>query len=297
MSDSFSHKILHFEIPPPQEVWNKIADQLEKEFKVGDIAISKKIYDYEINPPSFILENVLSALDTESSIKKTPRTYALPLRRLAIAAIAIGLTLITWLYISNSESSPTSDHSLTVVKPPAPNAYIPKSTDTGKNNQPALSPNSSDQTLSSVNTVSTKKPLFSRRRNFKNANNVKYASLNHGLSAIALRPISVSAPPIYDDNGNIIMDESLVSSPDENYIIVTSPNGEQTKISRKFLKMLSVLNGGSSNIYSTAESFQWKRRFEEWRGKLLEQASYIPTASNFLDIMDLKELIQENQDR
>jgi hypothetical protein len=110
----------------------------------------------------------------------------------------------------------------------------------------------------------------------------------------AMTSISVTAPPIYDGNGNIIMDESLVSAPDDNYIIVTSPNGEQTKISRKFLKMLTVLNGGTTNYYMNSESFQWKMRFEEWRSKLLQQASYIPTANNFLDIMDLKEMLQEN---
>ena len=90
------------------------------------------------------------------------------------------------------------------------------------------------------------------------------------------------------------MDESLVTAPDENYIIVTSPNGEQTKISRKFLKMLSVMNTGPYNNLMNAENFQWKLRFEEWRSKLLQQATYIPTANNFLDIMDLKELLEEN---
>ena len=123
---------------------------------------------------------------------------------------------------------------------------------------------------------------------------MKNALVNRILPATEISPISVTAPPIYDDNGNIIMDVNLVSAPDENYIIVTSPNGEQTKISRKFLKMLCMMNGGIDYNYMNAENYQWKMRFEEWRSKLLQQASYIPTANNFLDIVDLKELLQEN---
>jgi len=36
-----------------------------------------------------------------------------------------------------------------------------------------------------------------------------------------------------------------------------------------------------------------KTQFEEWRNRILEQPAFIPTANNFFDIFELKDLIQE----
>jgi hypothetical protein len=42
------------------------------------------------------------------------------------------------------------------------------------------------------------------------------------------------------------------------------------------------------------EGSLWKWLFDEWRKKLLYQDSFIPTATNFLDIMEMKEILHEN---
>lgn len=293
MPGNWQHRILHYDIPVPQDVWNKIADQLEEEYKVGDIMISQKLADFEITPPPFLLVNVLSAINTEQSVPRL-KIFTLPVRRLVAAVVAIGLIAITMMYVLKPEPSPSAKNETAKITPSQPDiqAVTPSSTDkTKKVNQNQISPTVE---VASLTSGPVKKVVPSEYRSSKKGRNVKHVSLNPVLAASAINPISVTAPPIYDNNGNIIMDESLVSAPDENYIIVTSPNGEQTKISRKFLKMLTVLNGGNTNNYMNAENFQWKIRFEEWRSKLLQQASYIPTANNFLDIMDLKEMLQEN---
>lgn len=106
-------------------------------------------------------------------------------------------------------------------------------------------------------------------------------------------PVTVSAPPIRDEEGNLIMDIQVISDPGQPYIVVTSPNGDQTRISRKFLHYLSYLNGDYSYADMNSEGQQWKTRFEEWRNELLKEASFIPTANNFFDIFQLKELIED----
>lgn len=252
------------------------------------------MYDYEITPPPFLLDGVLSALNTEQVAPPT-KVFVLPFRRIAIAAVTIGLIALTVIYFLRSESSSTSKNVAVKLTPslPGANAVSPPATD--KTDNKRTNPNISNTSDVSLSSDPIKKLVHSNFSKSQNGRNVKHSNLkNPVLAANAISPISVTAPPIYDDNGIIIMDENLVSAPDENYIIVTSPSGEQTKISRKFLKMLSVLNGGSDNNYMDAENFHWKMRFEEWRSKLLQQASYIPTANNFLDIMDLKEMLQEN---
>ena len=280
-------------MPPPTEVWEKIADQLDEEFKASDISLSQKIEDYEIVPPTFILDNVLAEVSARQSSPQRAKVFALPRRRIAIAAIVMGLIALATLYLLNPDFSSKTKSSTADILPAIPGASSPSPSIENKNNNGGSNA-LSDTEVSSLSPGADRKLVQSGSNNSRNTRGAKYAMMNRILPANAISPISVTAPPIYDKNGNIIMDESLVSAPDENYIIVTSPNGEQTKISRKFLKMLCMMNGSIDYNYMSYENYQWKLRFEEWRSKLLQQASYIPTANNFLDIMDLKELLQEN---
>lgn len=288
MPDNFQHKIFHFEIPPPRDVWQKIGDRLDEEYEPDDIMISKKMYDYEITPPIFIFDNILKGLVSDPSITTLARVFTFPFKRVAIAAITIGLVIISLVYFLTPGSR--TQNSTANIIPSIPETLSVSPTETDKRmNYEQSTP--SDIATGSLDQASNKTPV---RSNSGNGTGGKHVSLGPVLSANAISPISVNAPPIYDGDGNIIMDENLVSAPDENYIVVTSPNGEQTKISRKFLKMLCVMNSGPGSNYKNIESYLWKLRFEEWRSKLLQQASYIPTANNFLDIMDLKELLQED---
>ncbi len=293
MSGNWQHKILQYDIPPPEEVWNKIADQLDEEYRPEEIGISQKMYNYEISPPAFILDKVLKELVSDELPGQEGKVFSFPFKRAAIAAIAVGLVVITLIYFVRPGSSPENQNSAASIIPSVP---LPNS---GASSLPGVDDVTKSITPSEVKIPTTSETIDEKPNERGNDitrgnRNTKHVSLSPVVAASAISPISVSAPPIYDGNGNIIMDENLVSAPDENYIIVTSPNGEQTKISRKFLKMLSVMNGGTDDYYMNAENFEWKLRFEEWRSKLLQQASYIPTANNFLDIMDLKELLQEN---
>ena len=289
MSVNLQNKILDSSIPPPPDVWNKIADQLDEEFRSSDIMLSQKLHDYEISPPPFIFENVLTGLHAGQEPEQPTKGAIFSVRRISVAAATIGLIALGLVYFSNDRSITSKNAVITTMD------VVPGSSPALPNNdRKVISPESQTNPGVSFASALPVKKFNSNSRRARIERRSRHARLNRLLAANAITAISVTAPPIYDGNGNIIMDESLVSAPDDNYIIVTSPNGEQTKINRKFLKMLSVLNGGSNTNYMNPENFQWKMRFEEWRSKLLQQASYIPTANNFLDIMDLKEMLQEN---
>ena len=294
MTGNWQNRIIQFEAPPPNEVWEKIAETLDDEFNAGDMMLSRKLNEYEISPPSFILDNVLAEINPAKATQQPAKIFALPRRRVAVAAIMIGIVALATLYVLNPGSSSKTTTSTADILPviPVPGSSAPSSEKGKDYDGPVANPGTG---ANPSNQVSDRRPVQSAGAFSRNTGGgVKNALVNRILPATEISPISVTAPPIYDDNGNIIMDVNLVSAPDENYIIVTSPNGEQTKISRKFLKMLCMMNGGIDYNYMNAENYQWKMRFEEWRSKLLQQASYIPTANNFLDIVDLKELLQEN---
>jgi hypothetical protein len=293
MSGNWQHKILQHEIVPPTEVWGKITDQLDEEYHPEETIISKKMYDYEISPPVFMLDRILDGLVSDQLPRPKAKVVSFPFSRAAIAAVAVGLVAITLIYFVRPGSSSETQSSAATVIPSVPRSKA--GTPSLPDNDAITRGNTPPENKISPTSDPVDKKADQPGNDISRTNrNIERASLSPVLAANTISPISVSAPPIYDGDGNIIMDEDLVSAPNENYIIVTSPNGEQTKISRKFLKMLCVMNGGTDNYYMNAENFEWKLRFEEWRSKLLQQASYIPTANNFLDIMDLKELLQEN---
>ena len=292
MSGNWQHKISQLDIPPPPEVWNKVAKQLDEEYDSGEVHLAQKLYDFEMSPPAFLLDKVMNETGADTVPARKAKIFTLPSKRVAIAVLIVGLVAVTLFYFVQPGSSPDTQESAATILPSLPRPQPGSSTLPGRNDIDP--PNSMREVQQSALDVPDERKPASRGSNDPgDSRNVKYASLGP-VSANTISPISVSAPPIYDGNGNIIMDEDLVSAPDENYIIVTSPNGEQTKISRKFLKMLCVMNGGTDDYYINAENFEWKIRFEEWRSKLLQQGSYIPTANNFLGIMDFKELLQEN---
>jgi hypothetical protein len=110
---------------------------------------------------------------------------------------------------------------------------------------------------------------------------------------------TVEAPLIRDANGQVILDKNLITSPDDCYITITSPNGEQTRISSKFLHIISTLNDDVEPQdyfdFMMQENSLWKIRFSEWKEKFMTQASLIPTATSFTDILELKDLLMENQ--
>ncbi len=112
------------------------------------------------------------------------------------------------------------------------------------------------------------------------------------------KPIVIHSTPILDKEGNVIADLDVLTT--SNYIVVMGPNGQNTRMSSKFASVIRFLNSddpaGTEEYLDKVikESDTWKKRFQEWRSKI-SQSSFIPSASNFLDIVEFKELIQEKQ--
>jgi hypothetical protein len=111
----------------------------------------------------------------------------------------------------------------------------------------------------------------------------------------------IAAKPIRNAKGEIIQNPRIINNPGSNYISITAPNGEQTKISSKFLHLLMFLNDANDidqvDGYfdkNFLESLIWKSRFQEWRNEIIN-TSFGPSSTNFMDIFELKELITEER--
>ncbi|HUR11334.1 MAG TPA: hypothetical protein VM012_08190, partial [Flavitalea sp.] len=171
-------------------------------------------------------------------------------------------------------------------------AVTPKKTDaSATGNESSSGPKKNDNTIVRNRELSKRNADVTpsaRRRRLISAGTVS--------TVAAISPISISAPLIRDATGNVVLDKQLLKAgSDDHYIKVTSPNGQQTRISDKFLEVLHYMNTQDNDnpLFENAERRQWKLRINEWKSKLLQQAGFFPSNNNFLGIMELKDLIED----
>ncbi|MDE3250658.1 MAG: hypothetical protein KGO82_18495, partial [Bacteroidota bacterium] len=121
---------------------------------------------------------------------------------------------------------------------------------------------------------------------------LSYAAVER-LPSFPEAPVVISGKPLTDENGNLIRDIDVLTT-NSNYLTVMGPNGQLTRISAKFASVIRYLNEpGDTEEYLDRvirESDTWKKRFQEWRSKII-QSSYVPAASNFFDIAAFGELV------
>ena len=106
MSNQIQNKLLHYEVQPPEGVWNNIAASLDENHS---LTLSDKLYDYEANPSPIVWENINAHLN--NSINEKGKVvpfyikYRRPLKYSSAVAIFIFLAVLTSLLISKKTES------------------------------------------------------------------------------------------------------------------------------------------------------------------------------------------------
>lgn len=106
MSSQLQHKLLHYEVPPPAGVWDKIAVSLDENVA---LTLSEKLYRYEEEPSELVWKNISSQLD--SSVPEQARVvpfhvrFRRPLKYSGAVAIFIFVAVLTSLFISKKTES------------------------------------------------------------------------------------------------------------------------------------------------------------------------------------------------
>jgi hypothetical protein len=285
MPGSLQNKLQQFEVTPPPSTWEKISERLDQEFVPGDAIISSNLENASVLPPAGIWNNISQNLHEEFApaepVTAPARVVPLFYKRIAAAAVIIGLLAIGSFYFFSGNKIKQQE----VVK-----------------NTPANTPATREVKPLAIEVdppspVVTKAPgiasFTAKRKITSGRSQPEYAPLYELNTVSALQPVSISAPPLRDKKGNIILDIAMISNPDDEYIIVTGPNGKQTKISSKFLSCLGYINANINSNETDLKGIRCKAQFEEWRRRLLSEPAFIPTANNFFDIFELKDLLQE----
>ncbi len=280
MADNLQNRLSKLEVEPPQNLWSAIAKELNDE-AVGN-RLSSRLQSFEVNPPSNNFLSILAALNEEEEIKPAPvvagKLIDFNWRKVAVAASVIALagTLVFFLFFNNSTTGKQQRVVTSVVKPTTPE------------NEPNVIPE--PVIVTQAEPVKSPAESVSRDNYIRTASNINNRSPRRMFASSLLThdhedKIEVTAPPILDQWGNPILDRSLLVGNNGSYITVTSPNGEQTRISVKFLDYVS-------KFYDmTNQNDEWKQRFENWKTIMLQEGSFTPAPGNFMDLLELKDIL------
>ena len=276
MTPNFTHKILNAEVLPPDSAWEHIAAELDKLEGSGFV---HKVAEASIEPPPTVWQNVASALGS-------PRAKAIPLSRAwvkwAAAAAIIGVIAIVAInYVNSNNQSGTV--SAGTVEPKNETNISPSTSNNSSPSSPGTSGTLNPDSRLADNIRPLARRTETRTTNVQSQSKVRHATIESAGIEKQEFLGSESEPRL----SNNIPSTSATFIPAPEYFVVTAPNGEKVRISSKFSDAVTSLYGGDNIDY------YWKWRFDSWKSKLMTNPSFIPSAGNFLDIAELKDMLKE----
>jgi len=285
MNSELQKRLYEMEVEPPATVWEKLSINID-EINADNI-IGKKVLDAELTPPATAWQNIIIAINTEEKKEPVRRGIVINFKRLAAAAIIIGIVITSWLVVRNNNGNDT----LAGIK----NGTETKtSTDTNSNTekkieniqQPDISPATTIAAINPETISKGKQDKFAGTRNNRmyaasQTSNVQYASLN-------------SETPGGNSFGQSIDDLSLVTA-DQNYLTMVNANGRLVKIPAQFANLAPHLQNKpvSEDYYEVmfGEGAYWKETLNEWRKKVAS----VPISSGdaFTSLIELLKTVQD----
>ena len=285
MNSEFQKRLYEMEVMPPAAVWEKLSVNIDE--INTDNPIAKKVLDATFTPPAAAWENISIAIGTEEKKEPAKRGILINFKRLAAAAIFIGVIITAWIVFRNNNRNDT----LAGVQ----NGIETKTaTDTNSNNekkvenivQQEISPGTSIATTNPETISKNKRNKSENARNNRiyaasQASNVQYAALN-------------SETPGGNSFGQSIDDLSLVTS-DQNYFTMVNANGRLVKIPAEFANLDPHLQNKpvSEDYYEVmfGEGTYWKETLNEWRKKVAS----LPVSSGdaFTSFIELLKTVQD----
>jgi hypothetical protein len=295
MPASYKDKLINYEVQPPTAAWKNISEELQKNNEL--IPVAGRLFNFEINPPHDSWAAIQGAKNEgadpiiEHRIKQklTNPLYYIMSAAAMMTAIMIGI-------ISNNQENLSGNK---VVKTTTFKSNQNKSLAKNQSTQSAIVP---DQPETVENTGYNIEPHARIRKVYNGPVKVlQNTKVSDPLFLVNAPGIVIAAKPIRNSKGEIIQDSQIMNNTDNPYISITSPNGQQTKISSKFLHMLLFINEDNDvdqeDRYADKNFLQgliWKTRFQDWRNKIMNTA-LVPSSTNFMDILEFRDLIMMNE--
>jgi hypothetical protein len=257
MSNQLQHKLLHYEVPPPEGVWSKIAASLEENVS---LTLSEKLYQYEEEPSPIIWKNISSQLDNSVSerAKVVPFyvRYRRPLKYSGAVAIFIFLAMLTSLFLSKKTESEVPPQGIESSVATKKDTSKPSETSTENNSVAHLSEKTKSEHL-----VARSKVSRIRQEEYQSSITSSFESF---LPQQAERNEIVSS-----------------SIPSDKYMMYSDGDGNVIRLPKKIFNAFAC----------PTDDISCKLRLQQLKEKFAQSA----TTADFTGLLQILKSLQENQ--
>jgi hypothetical protein len=281
-------RISNFESSPPGTVWETLSLNIDEINE--DNRVAQKVLNAQLTPPDSVWEKINSTLNVveENPFQKKGRVISF--RRLAVAALLIGIIATTWILFRNNNDST----SLAGVEKPNQKQTSPNTNTTQENKDPKLIDSPVDpSTLQKLNVINSQEPIASTT----SGNNIEVKARNYNNTSrnknkILLEPTTAQFTSLTEPLGKSfnepIDDLSSVTS-DQNYYTMVNANGRLVKIPAQLASLAPHLQDKpvSEDYYEIlfGEGTYWKETLNEWRKKLISAPASGDAFTGFVELL------------
>ncbi|HET6765841.1 MAG TPA: hypothetical protein VFH08_00535 [Chitinophagaceae bacterium] len=265
------------EVIPPESVWKKLSSNID-EINADNI-LSKKIVNVELAPPADAWEKINSSINIVEKKQRPIRGVVINFKRLAAAAIFIGIIVTAWVMFRNSNERSSG---LMTQTPGTENARA----DSTSSLQKAEGIKEPDRPVSPpIAAVTTKSPAA---KNKKKSTGIRTEKLVKGQLVV------LNDTPHGKSFDQPIDDLSLVTA-DQHYLTMVNSNGRLVKIPAQLAHLAPHLQEKpiSEDVYEVmfGEGTYWKETMHEWRKKIASMP--VSSGDAFTSFIELLKTVQD----
>ena len=101
MNSEMQKRLYEMEVTPPPAVWEKLSITIDE--INADIPVAIKVLNAELIPPASVWEKIDSTIHVVGEKKPERKAVVINLKRLAVAALMIGLIAAAWILFQNND--------------------------------------------------------------------------------------------------------------------------------------------------------------------------------------------------
>lgn len=277
MNSGLQKRLYEMEVIPPASVWEKLSSNIDE--INADTILSKKIVNVELAPPVDAWEKINSSISVVEKKQPPIKGAVINFRRLAAAAIFIGIIVTAWVLFRNSNEK----SSALVTQTPKTERTQADSTGSG---QKAENRQEMDSPLSPPIASLTRQSPTAKSK--KKTTGIRTAQLVKGKLGV------LNDTPHGKSFDQPIDDLSLVTA-DQHYLTMVNSNGRLVKIPAQLAHLAPHLQEKpiSEDIYEVmfGEGTYWKETMNEWRKKIASMP--VSSGDAFTSFLELLKTVQD----
>lgn len=284
MNTEWKKRLFNMEVMPPAVVWEKLSASLDE--INADIIVANKIQDVWATPPPDVWEKISEVAGVAEKTVDAEKPF-FTLRRLAAAAVFVGIVITVWVLVKNNTQQNTGMATTESAAKKTGEAESKKGIPI-----PDIPPER--ETPVAVQVIAqNKKPSQARpKRSF--IGNIKTIKTPAEAIALAEKISAIENIKPGEKNFDFPVDDLTVVGDGEHYLTMVNANGRLVKIPAHLAHLAPHLQDKpiEEDFYEImfGQGTYWKETLNEWRKKLA--SAPVIAGDNFTSFVELLKTVQ-----